>query len=310
MKKTEYWKTILCKELALSGSYIYNGLKTFDEMESFYYEEEIFEFLYAISIGIERLQKIAIILKENIPPDEQQDFEKGLITHNHLELMKRITMTEQKDISSLSYDFLQLLSKFYKSWRYDRFSFSTIEQPDKEKQAFISFIEKYLNIRINNDVLFVSSNEVNYKRFIGRTIGKIVDYLYEIIKRECSRLNIYTYEIRIDTKAFKIFIRKEYDFINEDIFWKELLIYILHNVDDNDFLQFYKQIEPLPFDDGLLVSMIKSLKSNIYKLEHLEHLECLYDEVENKKERFEFLDLIGNEGFCLYNDDEIEETDL
>ena len=53
MNAVDYWKTSsLCKELALSGSYIYNGLKSYDEMETFIHVEEIFEFLYSISQNI------------------------------------------------------------------------------------------------------------------------------------------------------------------------------------------------------------------------------------------------------------------
>jgi hypothetical protein len=308
MKSDVIWKSFsLCKELSLSGSYIYNGLKTFDEMETFSYTEEIFEFLYSISVGIERLQKIAIILKEDIVPERQNEFEKKLITHNHLELMKRITNTEQNDVSALSYDLLQLLSKFYKSWRYDRFTLNDCNNNDKEKFAFIQFIEKHLKVHIADDCLIATSNDVRYKKFIGRTIGKIVDYLYEIIKRESCRLQVYTYEIRGYSKAFKIFIQKEYDFINEDVFWKELLIYILHNNNNSRILELYKTFKPLEFDEGLLISMIKSLKSDLMKQEHLGMLDTLYDEIENKGERLKLLDIIGNEDIVFSEEYEDEE---
>jgi hypothetical protein len=307
MDTVQYWKTNLCKELSLSGSYIYNGLKVFDDMEVFYYEEEIFEFLYAISVGIERLQKTAIILKENVPPDRQKEFEKELKTHNHLELMKRITKTEQKDVSSLSYAFLQLLAKFYKTWRYDRYILSDNFHYDKEKQALIAFIEKHLKIEIRNEILNTTPNDIKYKRFVGRTVGKIISYLYEIIKRESCKLNVFTYEIRVHTKAYKIFVRKEYDFINEDIFWKELLIYILNNVDNNEYLGIYRSIQPLDFDDGLLVGMIKGLKSDLFKQENLDSLEYLYDEIKNKKARFDFLNIIGNDKVYLCSEDEADE---
>jgi hypothetical protein len=306
----EYWKTFnLCKELAITGNFIYNGLKSFDEMESFYFAEDIFDFLYSISVGIERLIKITIILKEDVTPDKQEELEKSLITHNHLELMKRITKTEKKDVSSLSYSFLQLLSNFYNSWRYDRFSLSSLFNYDKEKVAFVAFLEKYLKVHIENENLFVTKNDRKYKVFIGRTVGKIVQYLYKIIERESSRLNIYTYEIRIDTKAYKIFIKEEYDFTSEEIFWKELLIYILHNVDKNQYLELYKSMEPLEFDDGNMAGMIKALRNDLLKLEYLGDLDYLYDEIENKKDRFEFLDLIGNETLYFPDDNEDEGKD-
>lgn len=41
-------------------------------------------------MGIERLQKVLLVLLENITVDDYEEFEKSLITHNHMELHKRI----------------------------------------------------------------------------------------------------------------------------------------------------------------------------------------------------------------------------
>ena len=76
--------------------------------------------------------------------------------------------------------------------------------------------------------------------------------------------------------------------MKEDIFWKELFLFVLHNV-DNEVLQLYKQISPLLYDDSLLVSMMISLKNSIYIIEHLD-LDSLYEDVENKEERYKLLD--------------------
>lgn len=309
MEAEAFWKSFnLCKELTLSGSYIYDGLKTFNDMESFQFEEEIFEFLYNISVGIERLQKIAIILKEEVTPENQEEFEKGLITHNHMELMKRLRKGELKKLSTIHNEFLSLLSVFYKSWRYDRFSISDYKNYDKEKKAFIGFVEKFLSIKIEEDYLLTTPNDIRIKRFIGRSIGKIVEYLYEIIVRESIRLNVYTYEVRVDSKAYKIFLRKEYDFLKEEILWKELLVFILNKVNENDILSIYKGIKPLDFDEGLIVQLISSFKNDLLKLEHLDMLDELYAEIRNKKERFESLDMIGNDSY-YFGDVDLDEEE-
>lgn len=305
MDAITFWKNFnLGKELSLSGSYLFNGLKTLDEMENFYFEEEIFEFLYSISVGIERLQKIAIILKENVLPENQNEFEASLITHNHMELMKRLRASEIKKLSTIHNEFLSLLSLFYKSWRYDRFSVSDFRNYNKEKCALIAFVEKHLSIKISEEMFNVTPNSPRIKKFLGRTIGKIVEYNYEIIERESSRLNIYTYEIRVDSKAYKIFMRKEYDFIKEEIFWKELLLFIINKSETNDLLSFFKNKEPLEFDEGMLPQLIASFKSDLLKQEHLDMLDVLYEDLQGKKERLEFLDLIGNENFMLENEEE------
>ncbi|WP_028298626.1 hypothetical protein [Olivibacter sitiensis] len=67
----KFWKNFrLGTELQISGGLIYNGLCSFDQIEYFYYEHEVFEFLYSLSIGLERLEKIVVILTEH---DEEMD---------------------------------------------------------------------------------------------------------------------------------------------------------------------------------------------------------------------------------------------
>ncbi|MHB1394802.1 MAG: hypothetical protein ACYCYE_17430 [Clostridia bacterium] len=39
----------------VSGTFIYNGMKELEQMESLYYESETLSFLYHIAVGIERL---------------------------------------------------------------------------------------------------------------------------------------------------------------------------------------------------------------------------------------------------------------
>jgi hypothetical protein len=66
MDASTFWKNFnLGTELQVSGNFIYNSLSIFDKMETFYHEEEIFEFLYNLSVGIERLLKINVILIEH-----------------------------------------------------------------------------------------------------------------------------------------------------------------------------------------------------------------------------------------------------
>ncbi|MCB1195609.1 hypothetical protein KDK77_05435, partial [bacterium] len=91
MDKKYFWKNFnLGTELRLSGNFIYNGLKTFNDMHNLDYEEEIFEFLYNIAVGIERLEKILIILIEHNNTSNQKEFENSLKNHNHLYLLNRI----------------------------------------------------------------------------------------------------------------------------------------------------------------------------------------------------------------------------
>lgn len=77
MRPDEYWKNFnLGTELDIAGRFLFNGLQAFHEMEHFAAEEDSFEFLYSVAVGIERLLKIAIILTEHDPAADQEAFEK------------------------------------------------------------------------------------------------------------------------------------------------------------------------------------------------------------------------------------------
>lgn len=116
----------LGKELDIAGSFIFSGLKAFDSLNNFYYEDEIFEFLYNISVGLERFEKIAVILIKHTNVQDQNEFEKSLITYNLLILLNRISKKHKCKLDNIHNEFLQLLSNFYTKMRYDRYSLISI----------------------------------------------------------------------------------------------------------------------------------------------------------------------------------------
>lgn len=296
MDKNFFWKNFsLGKELDIAGTFIYNGLKTFDCMENYYHEVDIFEFLYNISVGIERLEKIAVILIEHKAITDQKVFEQSLITHNHLDLLKRINLKYNCEFRNIHNSFVQLLSEFYKSMRYDRFILNENFSYDKERVAIISYIEKYLKVNINyNDPFHLTRVDTRTKRFIGKVIGKICTEIYEIIEREASSQNIYTYEIRTGTKASKIFLRREFDFLKENIVWKEILVYLLNTKNKTDLNKFISMIEPLDLDSGIISEYINVLQTDLNKQNFIDEIEELYYDVEDIKQRKKMLELINN----------------
>ena len=146
MTRELFWKNFnLGTELQISGSLIYNGLYIFDELESFHFEEEIFEFLYNISVGLERLMKIVIILATHDKINYKKDlFEEKIKTHNHKKLMELIRKYHKVNLGKQHFDFLDLLDDFYHNMRYDRFSIDNVRNYDKEKKHFESFFIKTL----------------------------------------------------------------------------------------------------------------------------------------------------------------------
>jgi hypothetical protein len=160
------------------------------------YEDYIFEFLYQIVVGFERLEKISLILLENITNEEQEEFEKGLIMHNHIELFKRINKFKTINLVEEHNEFIQLLTNFYKHNRYGRYSLKKLDIYNEEKNKLVEFINKYSDEQIINDFkTSITQNNIKIK--------KIVLSLYTIIKDKSTKQNIYTSEIRVDSKASK-----------------------------------------------------------------------------------------------------------
>lgn len=310
-KKVFFWKNFrLGTELQISGTFIYNGIFCLDNIEYFRYEEECFEFLYNISIGIERLQKILIILLEHDSIESQEKFEKSLITHNHLDLLKRIKANQQLNFGNTHTKFLGLLTHFYKSVRYERFNINSVYKPSQDKEKLVDFITNELKVKLTERPLRELENTEQVKRFLGKSIKKISITLYELIIKETARLGLFTHEVRYNSKSYKIFIEQEFEFMNERLMQREVFLNLIKNFPHDELKKFIDNIIPLPFEQCQTNHYIKSIlnihKSGVVKDEML----YLYVEDRPSKDRLNALLAIGSDlnfdDFSLSNGEEIE----
>ena len=291
---SEFWKNFnLGTELSISGDFIYNGLYSFDLMPHFYYENEAFEFLYNISVGIERLQKICIILLEHNDDVNQEEFEKSLISHNHCDLQIRIEKHKNINLGKTHKKLLSLLTKFYKSSRYKMYQIESVYKPNQSKLELIKFLEESLNIKISVEILGCSSNDNRIKKFIGKIIGKFCKEYYQIVKDECFKLRIFTYEISYQSKAFKIFMSEKYDFCDEKIIQKEILKHLLQNELPKSFKEYLNSHPPLELEFYDLNYYLKYLFSFHKEYNIKGEVEELYTNFNNIKDRLEHLEPIA-----------------
>lgn len=312
MRPQEAWKNFnLGDELSIAGTFIYNGLRRFHEMRSLDHTDEIFEFFYNLSVGLERLLKIVVVLLEHNEKTDQEALEKSLITHNHVDLLNRIKTHPKLNFGDPHITILSLLSKFYISHRYDRFSLNSIFAMDKERESLYAFLNKFLKVEIEQDSmgLFATKNEDRYRQFIRRTVLKISNSLYEIIKDRAHDLNIYTYEVRYGSRAFTVFLG-EADVPAEEILWKELLIFFMNSNADTGLFNFLKDIEPLDFDPAEAQEYLQCFESDSAKSYVVDTLEHLYGELDKdeRKERLEKMSVLGDPSVYFPEDDE-EDTD-
>ena len=306
MNPSDFWKNFkLGEEISVSGTFIYNGLRRYHEMKCLDFTEELFEFLYNLSVGIERLLKIAVVLFEHSDLVDQNENEKSLITHNHLELLARLKKHVQINFGQPQIELLSLLSTFYKSHRYDRFSLLSVYDAKKERRAILSWIGKHLQIEFpENSSIFGTTNEDRYRKFVRRTTLSVSKALYNIIKEQARSINLYTYELRHGSKAESVFLR-EIDISDEDVLWKELLVFFMNTESSSGYLEFLREIKPLDFDPALTGDYLDCFQSDAAKAFVMDELEHLYSEMEGHiKERLELMRVIGAPNVYFDPDDE------
>jgi hypothetical protein len=305
MNASDLWKNFrLGEELQIAGTFIYNGLRRFHELRVLEHDDELFEFLYNLSVGLERLLKIAVALHEHTDAVDQDALEQSLITHNLLDLVARLRAHVRINFGTPHNDLLQLLGTFYKTLRYDRFSISSVYKGNKEADAIRGLLTKHLKVEFPDDPFPLPGtfNEDRYRAFIRRTVLKISRTVYKTIHDRSSALGLYTYELRHDSKAQSVFLR-EVDIADEDVLWKELLIFFMNVDPSTGYLKFLKEIRPLRFDPALVDDYLDCFQSDASKAQVMGELETCYEDMdpEERKQRLEMMGVIGARG--VYFDD-------
>lgn len=310
MNPSEFWKNFrLGEEVHISGTFIYNGLRRFHELRKLDFADELFEFLYNLSVGLERLLKIAVVLHEHTEAGDQAALERSLITHSHLDLVARLRPYADLKLGTTHNDLLSLLGTFYKTLRYDRFSLDSAYAGEKEAQAVRAFLTKHLPAELSGvNSIFGTDNTDQYREFIHRTVLKVARSLYEVIWKRASQISLFTYELRNGSKAESVFLR-EVNIGDEDVLWKELLIFFMNVEPTTGYLQFLKGTPPLEFDPALVPDYLDCFKSDASKasvmdeLEH--HYECMGKEEMN--ERLQRIGVIGTSE-AFFDDEEIDDS--
>lgn len=305
MKPTEFWKNFkLGEELSVSGTFIYNGLRRFHELKKIDHEDDLFEVLYSLSIGVERLLKIAVVLLEHQDGIDQDKFESSLATHDHSLLLDRVKRRSGMTLGAPHKELLSLLSRFYRNFRYGRFSLQWISAHRQERDALLDFLEKHLKVEFKDrDGIFGSFNDDRYRKYLRGLVLTITQGLYKIISDRACELNMYTCELRHGSKASTVF-QGNADIPAEDVLWKELLVFLMNTKEKGGYLSFLRSIDPLGFDPALVGDYLDCFQSDSAKSEVMDELEHLYEEeVSDKKTRLQIMGAIGAPGVYFPEDD-------
>lgn len=308
MNNEEFWKNYsLGTELEVSGAFIYNGLEAFHRIDNFNYPEDIFEVLYNFSVGIERLQKIAITLIEHVDLSNSQlnlEFVESIKKHKLYSFHNRIEQKHKLNLNKHQKGFLQLTSKFYNNFRYDRYTINSANTYEKEKDSFLEFICRALDLKKGKYDNFFNpfKNTTQTKRYISKIVEKITISIYDIIKLEASKLNISTYELRPHGKAYRIFVYKDFYSSYSDVLRKELLIRLINNY-DSGFIKFISKIEALPFDIQDENEIFRVILNSRKEQQYFDEFDHFYEQLDKKKERFDLLKVLGETGIDFSEND-------
>lgn len=301
--RTYYQNFNLGTELDIAGEFIYNGLSTMYAVDYYNDYAPLFTSLYNISVGIERLQKVVYGLWGLHSNISNSEFENSIRNHSHTGLhsdIKKVIeddlLKDKLDFSPRENEFLLLLQEFYNSLRYERFNI--INNKGNEKKLLREFLNKYSEI--SEGLSGAVENNDKTKRMIGRTVGKIAKVYYSLIVTRAHQLNIYTYELRANSKAESIFLdssdSKDYlSYRNsmKTLAFKELLVYIRNSKEKNSFFEFLDSIEPLELEPSLINGYIYDFLNGSTSQELVDYVEECYGEIDNKKERKELVNLVG-----------------
>jgi hypothetical protein len=289
----------MVNELNIAGEFIYDGIDALNRMSTMDEIPLLFSFLYHVSVGIERIQKIILVLFELDEHDDYQAFEKSMISHSHIDLNRRIkeqcsffTSTPRENA------FLAVLSQFYITARYSRFNVG--KEYDQERRLISEYIQNNLASERIERHFFTGQIIVNHdvKELFGRVIGSLAKKYYCAVREGCEKTSTFSYELQPNSKAERIFYSTEQknslyrEKINESIAFKEFLVYFRNTSDSNPFIRFIESIEPLGIDPGMINEYISELSSGTIPQSLLDEVETLYDGI-SIKDRIELVSGLG-----------------
>lgn len=129
-----------------------------------------------------------------------------------------------------------------------------------------------------------------------------------LINDTASALGLYTYEIRYGSKAYKIFIEKEFSFNTEHIAEREVLIKLINSSWESDeYIEQIKHIQPLEIEQLSTDSYIGYVMNYSLYPDVKDEIIQIYEdeELEGRSKQIEF---IGEE-FIYYDDEDNDEGD-
>ena len=163
----------MANELDVAGKFIYSDINKLNQMVSFEYIGEDFFFIYHLAVGFERMQKILLLIINDVQESDIKKFLDKIKTHNHQNLHGKIKEKIKISFSKEQNELLKILSDFYEEERYSRFDFFSYDF--KDRNILVEYIQKYCkDLRydyITGKEILLNTDTV--KEFLGRISAEV-----------------------------------------------------------------------------------------------------------------------------------------
>lgn len=245
----------LNRELDNSSTFVFEGIiKIYETQYLGDSGGNVFNFLYNLSVGFERIQKIILFLLEIKEKNNFKiSFDEKYQTHNHITLHQ--FMNEKIDISlnENQTGLLTILADFYNDNRYGRFNFNN--DFSSEIKKFIKYISKSMG-KSPKKAGEEYNNTIEIKNFLSKQIIKLYKMYYEIIEKLSYELHIGVCDSNSESRTLDLIYGSYYNddlnFYQKRILLLEEFILILIKLNPKEeYLDRFDCVESLNFKDYL-----------------------------------------------------------
>ncbi len=196
--------------------------------------------------------------------------------------------------------FLQMLSTFYKSCRYDRYILSGSYQ--KERDLLVAFLSERTGRHITaGGFMWDTINDDKIKRFFFKIVGSISRMYYRQIEDQAYKLGVFAHEKRYDKSAYKLFLGDYKDdsfydlIINEKIALSEFLVYLLNHKSEEEIMKYLYETPALDLDLNEVEIYFNELAKGNVPAALIDAIEYFYEEMGTTKERVRLMLALHNQ---------------
>lgn len=273
-KRFEYESIKLNKEIHFIGEILHDACNKIFIIESSINEYELTNILYNLSIGIERLQKVIILMSQ-----EEKNPSKIKI-HKLNQLGGIISNKYNVALNNKDNSFIKFLTRFYERNRYPNFDYGIRQLERNLVVGQLNDLLEKSNVSLLTDSFGLTFNisECTLK-YLKNRVSSILKFYVNLLKKITRNKNIYTTEVETDSKvSFLIYSHSNVFryFEREKIAVSELYYYFLAKEDD-DF-------KKLDFDKAEIGNYLYAIKDNKMLYDLIDFVEEEYLEFEENKE--------------------------